>query len=70
MELVKLSYRPVSNPPYISKLVEKAKLEQINLHCNTHNLLLDYQSGYRENCETVLMKLTNNLLWAMERKKC
>ena len=36
MELVKLSYRPVSNLPYISKLVEKAVLEQINLHCNTH----------------------------------
>ena len=50
MELVKLSYRPVSNLPYISqKLVEKTILEQINLHCNTHNLLPDYQSGYREN---------------------
>ena len=33
-------------------------------------MLLDYQSGYRENrsCETVLLKLTNDLLWSMERK--
>ena len=45
-------------------------LEQINLHFNTQNLLPDYQSGFRVNrsCETVLLNLTNGLLWAMERK--
>ena len=61
---------PVSNLPYISKLVEKVVLEQINHHCNTHNLLPDYQLVYRENrnCETVLLKLTNDIIWSMERK--
>ena len=46
-------------------------LEQINTHCNAHNLLLDYQLAYRLNrsCGTVLLRLTNNLLWSMERKK-
>ena len=70
MELSKLNYRPASNLPYISKLVEKAMLEQINLHCNDHSLLPDNQSTYRENrsCETVLLKLTNDLLWSIERK--
>ena len=70
LELVQLSYRPASNLPYISKLVEKAMLEEINLHCNAPNLLPDYQSAYRENSshETVLLKLTNDLLWSMERK--
>ena len=45
-------------------------LEQINHHCNINNFLLYYLSGYRENrsCETVLLKLTNDLLWSMERK--
>ena len=45
-------------------------LEQIYLHCNAHSLLPDYQSAYRENtsCETVLLKLTNDLLWSMERE--
>ena len=64
MELLKSNYRPVSNLPYISKLVKEAMLEQINLHCNAHSLLPDYQSAYRENrsCETVLLKLTNDLL--------
>ena len=70
MHLVKSSYRPVSNLSYISKSVEKAILDQINQHCDTHNLLPDYQSAYWEHrsCETVLLKLTNDLLWPMESK--
>ena len=45
-------------------------LAQINSHCITNNLLHDYQSEYRENrsCKTVLLKLINDLLWAMERE--
>ena len=71
MDLVMTSYRLVSNLSYLSKLVERAMLEWINSHCHTNNLLHDYQSAYRENrsCETVLLKLANDLLWAMERKK-
>ena len=70
MDLVMSSYRPVSNLPYLSKLVEKTMLAQINSHCNTNNLLHDYQSAYRENrsCKTVLLKLVNDLLWTIERK--
>ena len=70
MESITSNYIPMSNLPYISKLAEKAMLEQFNHHCNIHNLLPDYQSGYRENrsCETVLLKLTIDLLWSMERK--
>ena len=70
MGLVMSSYRPVSNLPYLPELVEKAMLAQINSHCNTNNLLHDYQLTYRENwsCKTVLLKLVNDLLWAMERK--
>ena len=45
-------------------------LEQINIHCNAHNLFPDYQSTYGENrsCKTVLLKPINDLLWSMERK--
>ena len=70
MDLDKSSYRPVSNLSYESKLVEKAMLDQINQHCHTNNLLPDYQSAYSEHrsCETVFLKLTNDLLWSMERK--
>ena len=70
MDLLKSNHRPVSNLSYISKLVEKAMLEQINLYCNAHSLLPDYWSAYRENrsYQTVLLKLTDDLLWSMERK--
>ena len=70
MELVMTSYRLVSNLSYLLKLVEKTMPEQINSYCNTNILLHDYQSAYRENrsCETVLLKLVNDLLWAMKRK--
>ena len=70
MDLVKSSYRPVSNLSYISQLVEKAVLVQIKQHCDTHNLLPYYQSTYRghRSCKTVLLKLTNDLLWSVERK--
>ena len=45
-------------------------LLQLNDHCNTHNLLPEYQSAYRKNysCETVLVKLHNDLLWSMEKQ--
>ena len=70
MDSVKSSYRPISNLSHISNLVEKAMLDQINQQCDAHNLLPDYQSAYREHrsCKTVLIKLTNALLWSMERK--
>ena len=64
MDPVMSSYRLVCNLSYLSKLVEKAMLEQINSHCNNNNVLHDYQSAYKENrsCETMLLKLVNDLL--------
>lgn len=63
------NYRPVSNLAFLGKLLEKCALYHINNHCKEHNLLPDYQSAYRENfsCETALVKLTNDILWSMER---
>ena len=47
------NYRPVSNLSFISKLLEKVVLEQLN----TNDLLNKHQSGYRvdQSCETLLM---------------
>ena len=46
MELVKNSYHLISNCNFISKIVEKCMLVQINQHCNLHGLLPSYQSAY------------------------
>ena len=68
---VKENYRPVSNLPFISKIIEKCTLNQLNKHCDTYNLLPKYQSAYRRfhSCETSLLKLVNDTLWAMENKQ-
>ena len=46
-------------------------LIQLNEHCSNQNLMPGYQSTYRANhrCETSLLKLCKDILWAMERQE-
>ena len=50
--------------------IESCALTKFIEHCDNHSLLPDYQSAYRPNyiCETSLLKIINDMLWAMERK--
>ena len=66
----KSNYRPVSNLSFISKVAEKVILTQFTKHCDENKLLPAYQSAYRKNhsCETSLVKLIDDLLWAMEKQ--
>ena len=66
----KSNYRPVSNLSFLSKVVEKVALTQFTKHCDKNELLPAYQSAYRKNhsCETSLVKLVDDLLWAMEKQ--
>ena len=70
LDIIKSSYRPVSNLTFISKVVEKYALLRFNSYCDIHHLMPDYQSanhsGY--SCKTALLKLTNDMLWNMEHK--
>ena len=45
-------------------------LLQLSKHCDKNNLQPDYQSAYREHysCETAVLKLSNDILWAMEKQ--
>ena len=65
------NYRLVSNLTFLSKVIEKITLNQFTQHCEDYHLLPDYQSAYRKfhSCETSLIKLVNDLLWAMERQE-
>ena len=71
MELILKSYWPVSNLSFLSKVVERAALDQINNHCEPHNIILDYQLAYRANysCKIVLVKLVNNGLWCYKNQE-
>ena len=57
------NYRPVSNLTFLSKLIEKAALKQLNVHLDYHGLYNSYQSAYRSNhsCETAMVKIMDDM---------
>ena len=50
--------------------MEKCALKQFIQHCDDQNLILDYQSAYRNgySAETALIKITNDILWSFEKQ--
>ena len=69
-DMSNVNYRPVGNLPFLLKLVEKCVLIQFNNHLKLNTLNVEHQSSYKEghNCETLLMKIHNDILWAMEHQ--
>ena len=65
------NYRPVSNLPAISKLIEKAAIKQIQDHSDENNTTPAHQSAYRINhsCETALLFLHNEILSSFEKQE-
>ena len=63
------NYRPVSNPCFISKILEKLILSQVSSYLNSHNLYNTCQSAYRpgHRTETVLLKFANDLFLSLNR---
>ena len=56
------TYRPVSNVPFLSKINEKAALEQLKNHLDAFDLHDEFQSAYRKHhsTETALLRLKND----------
>ena len=69
LERIDVKYRLVSNLPFISKIVEKCGMDQFKEHCIINDLTPQDQLAYKKDhsCETVLVKVVNDALWAMDK---
>ena len=63
------NYRPVSNLPFISKVLEKVVDAQLEHHLVTNELHEGFQSAYRRShsTETALLKVQNDILETLDK---
>jgi len=63
------NFRPVSNLPYLSKLLERATKTRLQEFLDEHDLMPAHQSAYRKfhSTETALLRLYNDLLVASDQ---
>ena len=62
------NYRPITNLPYLSKILEKVVLHNLLSHLQANNLCNPCQSAYRagHSTETVLLRVVNDILSALD----
>ena len=69
LDTIKSNYRPVSNLSFLSKIVEKCAVKQLNNYFTRSNLHSNHQHAYKQSfsTETAVCILLDQLLWSMEK---
>ncbi len=70
LQLILPNYRPISNLPFVSKVVERSVSFQLVDHLKSDGLFEIFQSAYTEgrSPETALLKVQNDILMGMENQ--
>ncbi|KAI3377953.1 hypothetical protein SNEBB_008503, partial [Seison nebaliae] len=63
------NYRPISNLPFVSKLMERLVLNRLNAHMQENDLHIRYQHGYKKHhsTETALLTGLDDILIGFEK---
>lgn len=66
------NYRPVSNLPFVSKVIERVVALQLNTHLEQNHLLDPLQSAYRpkHSTETALLRVHSDIADAVDKGHC
>merc|ERR1712237_219145 len=66
------SYRPLYNTSFLSKLLEYACLQQIQMHLQRFDCIPQFQSAYRKfhSVETALCRVYNDLICTTAEGDC
>jgi len=66
------NYRPISNIPFVAKVLEKVVAKRLSTYMTENNLHEIYQSAYKANhsTETALLRVSNDILLKLDTKQC
>ena len=66
------NFRPVSNLPFLSKLIERVAAKRLLSHMSLNGLHEPFQSAYKQfhSTETALLRIQSDILLALDQRKC